>query len=86
MIETYQESGDKDWLEATVTIDGETYENVGMRLKGNSSIMALGGRGPAQFMGPGGGNARTDTSETTTVAIHRHGGGHQRRQHVDHHH
>ena len=63
MIETYQESGDKDWIEATVTIDGETYENVGMRLKGNSSIMALGGRGPAQFRGPGGGNAPTDTSE-----------------------
>ena len=75
MIETYQDSGDKEWIEATVAIDGKTYENVGMRLKGNSSIMALGGRGPAQLMGPAGGNAptpdtgaeATETTATTTT-------------------
>jgi spore coat protein CotH len=41
MIQTYKSSGVKDWLEATVTIDGTTYQNVGIRLKGNSSIRGL---------------------------------------------
>lgn len=52
MIEAYQSSSDKEWISATVTVDGETYENVGLRLKGNSSLRSLSGRGgPA---GPGG--------------------------------
>lgn len=55
MIETYQESADKEWIEATVTIDGETYKHVGMRLKGNSSIMGL----------RQGGMGRDDTTGTT---------------------
>lgn len=50
MIETFTETGDKEWIEATVTIDGTTYERVGMRLKGNSSLGGLrggiGGRRP----------------------------------------
>lgn len=41
----YSESGDKDWISATVTIDGSTLENVGLRLKGNSSLQALSGKG-----------------------------------------
>jgi spore coat protein CotH len=41
MVETYKSSGVKDWIEATVTIDGTTYQNVGLRLKGNSSIRGL---------------------------------------------
>lgn len=41
MIDTYQDSGDKEWLEATVTIDGETYERAGIRLKGNSSLRGV---------------------------------------------
>lgn len=45
MIQTYQETGEKEWIESTVTIDGETYDNVGLRLKGNSSIMGLRQRG-----------------------------------------
>ncbi len=51
MIQTYKDSGEKDWIEAAVTIDGETYENVGMRLKGNSSIMGL--RNGERARGPG---------------------------------
>jgi spore coat protein CotH len=51
MVESYRNSGDKDWIEATVTIDGAKYTKVGMRLKGNSSIMGLrntgNGRGPS---------------------------------------
>lgn len=38
MVETYQDSGEKEWLEATVTIDGEVFERAGIRLKGNSSL------------------------------------------------
>ena len=42
MIETYSATGDKEWIEATVTIDGVTLERVGLRLKGNSSLRGLG--------------------------------------------
>ena len=38
MLATYESSGDKEWIEATVTIDGTTYEQAGLRLKGNSSL------------------------------------------------
>jgi spore coat protein CotH len=41
MIDTYQETGDKDWIEATVSIDGSTFEQVGLRLKGNSSLRGV---------------------------------------------
>jgi spore coat protein CotH len=41
MIDAYQESGEKEWIEATATIDGETYERVGLRLKGNSSLRGV---------------------------------------------
>jgi len=47
MIETYKTSREKDWIEAAVTIDDQTYENVGIRLKGNSSIQGLLGGGRA---------------------------------------
>jgi spore coat protein CotH len=41
MITAYRSTGDKEWIEATVTIDGVTYEQVGLRLKGNSSLFGL---------------------------------------------
>ncbi len=41
MIDTYADTGDKEWIEATVAIDGTTYSRTGMRLKGNSSLMGL---------------------------------------------
>ncbi len=41
MIETYSSTGDKEWIEATATIDGVTFEHVGLRLKGNSSLRGL---------------------------------------------
>ena len=50
MLATYTESGDKDWISATVTIDGTTLQNVGLRLKGNSSLMSLKGGGPGAAM------------------------------------
>ncbi len=51
MIQAYIDTGDKEWIEATITIDGSTYEQAGMRLKGNSSLMGLRG---GQGGGPGG--------------------------------
>lgn len=68
MIATYQDSGTKDWIEATVTVDGQTFEKVGMKLKGNSSLRGVsggaGGRGQR-----GGATTTTDDTgaETTTT-------------------
>lgn len=41
MVQTYLDSETKEWISATVTIDGVTYENAGLKLKGNSSLRAL---------------------------------------------
>lgn len=50
MIETYRSNGEKEWIEATVTIDGQTYERAGIRLKGNSSLRGLvGGQGSSSL-------------------------------------
>ena len=48
MIETYQETSEKEWIEATVTIDGDTFEQVGLRLKGNSSLRGVSDDAEAQ--------------------------------------
>ncbi len=57
MIATLKESGTKEWIQATVTIDARTYRNVGIRLKGNSSLMGVGGFRPPDAMFPGLGDA-----------------------------
>jgi spore coat protein CotH len=41
MLQTYADTGDKEWIAATVVIDGVTYENAGIKLKGNSSLQGL---------------------------------------------
>ncbi|WP_430868230.1 CotH kinase family protein [Demequina aurantiaca] len=41
LISTYMTSSEKVWISATVTIDGETFEDVGLKLKGNSSLRGL---------------------------------------------
>ncbi len=40
-IATYLDSGEKEWVSATVTVDGQTFTEVGIRLKGNSSLRGL---------------------------------------------
>jgi spore coat protein CotH len=45
MIKTFQDSNDKTWIAADVTIDGSTYRQAGIRLKGNSSLFGVGGFG-----------------------------------------
>ena len=41
LIETYLSTGEKIWITASVTIDGHTFDDVGLKLKGNSSLRAL---------------------------------------------
>lgn len=41
MLQAYADTGEKEWITATVVIDGVTYENVGIKLKGNSSLQGL---------------------------------------------
>lgn len=43
MISAYQEDGDKEWVVADVVIDGTRIEDVGVRLKGNSTLRGLQG-------------------------------------------
>ncbi len=38
MISEYRTSGEKTWIPGTVTIDGTELSDVGLRLKGNSSL------------------------------------------------
>lgn len=72
MIDTFVESGRKEWISATVTIDGTVFTDVGIKLKGNSSLMGL--RGPnAGFPGaaggpPGGDAAPSGSSAPSTTA------------------
>ncbi|WP_305093496.1 CotH kinase family protein [Prescottella sp. R16] len=51
MLSTYEKTGDKKWVNATVTIDGTLIGDVAVRLKGNSTLMGLRGDGAG---GPGG--------------------------------
>lgn len=41
MLTTYRDEDEKAFIQATVTIDGTTIEQVGLRLKGNSTLMGL---------------------------------------------
>ncbi|NBM15341.1 CotH kinase family protein [Streptomyces sp. GC420] len=52
MMKEFREDGTKEYIEADLTIDGVYLEDVGIRLKGNSTLMSL--RGTSQGM-PGGG-------------------------------
>jgi spore coat protein CotH len=58
MIAEFVEKGDKDWIHASITIDGTTLENVGIRLKGNSSLF------PLRRPGGGGGTSGGATAQT----------------------
>ena len=45
MIETYVETGEKDFFSTDIIIDGVRINDVGIRLKGNSTLAGLSGRG-----------------------------------------
>jgi spore coat protein CotH len=56
MLSEYFDSGEKDYIPADVTIDGVTIKDVGIRLKGNSTLSSLTWNGQRrQGGGPGGG-------------------------------
>jgi spore coat protein CotH len=60
-IAAYQADQSKEWISVTATIDGTVYENVGIRLKGNSSLFGLSGNG-GRAGGPSG-DADADNPE-----------------------
>ncbi|MCW3158289.1 CotH kinase family protein [Micropruina sonneratiae] len=41
MLQTYVDSGDKEWIKADVTIDDQSFSGVGIKLKGNSSLRGV---------------------------------------------
>lgn len=51
---SFQDDGDKEWVQADITIDGTLITDVGVRLKGNSTLSSLRGTSGG---GPGGGAA-----------------------------
>jgi spore coat protein CotH len=53
MIATFQSSGEKEWITGTITIDGLTLRDIGLRLKGNSSLMGLRTNNGGRAGGPG---------------------------------
>ncbi len=53
MMANFKTLTEKDYLDATIVIDGTTIHNVGVRLKGNSTLMTLSGRGPGGAIGIG---------------------------------
>lgn len=64
MLQTYAETGDKEWISATVVVDGVTYENAGIKLKGNSSLRGL-AQALAAESGDASGEGQADDGEAT---------------------
>ncbi|MGP2439879.1 CotH kinase family protein [Streptomyces sp. JW3] len=60
MMAKYQDEGEKEYIEADLTIDGVYLNDVGIRLKGNSTLQSLRGtsRGGAGAAGGAAGGAR----------------------------
>lgn len=59
MLSTFREDGEKEYIRADITIDGTLIEDVGLRLKGNSTLQSLSGNN----MGGGGGGGMTQLFE-----------------------
>ncbi|ADH67245.1 CotH kinase family protein [Nocardiopsis dassonvillei] len=65
MMSTFREEGEKEYIRADVTIDGTTVEDVGLRLKGNSTLMSLRGDSGAGAAPGQGGQQREETGTDT---------------------
>lgn len=50
LLQTYADSGEKVWARATVTIDGTSYGDVGIKLKGNSSLRGVNASSSAETL------------------------------------
>ena len=59
MLSTFREDGEKEYIRADITIDGTLIEDVGLRLKGNSTLQSLSNNS----MGGGGGGGMTQLFE-----------------------
>ncbi|WP_224758610.1 CotH kinase family protein [Corynebacterium stationis] len=59
MLSTFREDCEKEYIRADITIDGTLIEDVGLRLKGNSTLQSLSNNS----MGGGGGGGMTQLSE-----------------------
>lgn len=66
MLESFSDTGDKNWISADVTIDGVTYENAGLRLKGNSSLQSL-RRGASQSAAVNEGDGTIDAEDPSSL-------------------
>lgn len=81
MIAAYETDSDKAWISADITIDGTLIKNVGVRLKGNSTLRSLGGTQGGGGMGGGGDRpagqppAGTDGTRPTDLPTDMAGGG-----------
>jgi spore coat protein CotH len=64
MLNTFSSTGTKEFIDATVTIDGTRIENVGLRLKGNSTLRGLGGFGGGRGFGGGSDSSTADDPRT----------------------
>ncbi|HJW01062.1 MAG TPA: CotH kinase family protein [Arthrobacter sp.] len=54
MIAAYEADGSKEWIQADITVDGTLVSDIGVRLKGNSTLRSLSGDGAGMGGGPGG--------------------------------
>lgn len=63
ILEAYKNDDEKTWVSADITIDGTEIKNVGVRLKGNSSLMSLSGNAPGGGQPPQG-QANQDQAAT----------------------
>ncbi|MEW9873198.1 CotH kinase family protein [Arthrobacter sp. HS15c] len=57
MIAAYEADGSKEWIQADITIDGTLVSDIGVRLKGNSTLRSLSGDGSYDNGAKGGGAA-----------------------------
>ncbi|MFP7365287.1 CotH kinase family protein [Corynebacterium callunae] len=69
MLADYQEDGSKTWVKATITIDGVTIEDVGIRLKGNSTLQSLSGESRGGAPGAAATDETTEDGEDATAEM-----------------
>ncbi len=68
MIATYEQSQDKEWISVTIAINGESFEEAGLRLKGNSSLRGAGGGAMGGDFGGNNPGDQTTTPDATPVS------------------
>ena len=64
MLEEYYEEAEKEWVEADIVIDGTVIDSVGIRLKGNSTLMSLSQSGSRPRMADNSGAERAHRMPT----------------------